>query len=168
MLFHIELTLHFHHNFFFSISSAWFLTRLKLDWAWKFFIMYWKSCVESEISYWSNYNIWKLMKNILEAVNNYEHIWTWLGKPRTLWYGLGVIKHISIILCFNYFGLKVQNNKELYASQHRAHILAHCIEVNFTVHAHLVTLLATTHAQYKHGCCFIFRPHSINAPKWAI
>ena len=88
----------------------------------------------------------------------------------TVHYGFrGDLTHFNNILhCFNYFGLKVQNNKELYASQHRAHISAHCIEVNFTVQAHLVTLLATTHAQYKHDCCFIFRPHSINAPKWAI
>ena len=65
----------------FLTSSAWFSTRHKLDWVWQFFVMCWQLCVKSEISSWSKWTIWQLLKNILDAVSNYVHILMWLGKP---------------------------------------------------------------------------------------
>ena len=51
------------------------------DWVWQYFVMCWKSCVKTEISLWTKYTIWQLLKNILKVVENYVHIRKWLSNP---------------------------------------------------------------------------------------
>ena len=55
--------------------------------------MCWKSCVKTEISFWSKYTTWQLLKDIWDSMNNYVHIRKWLGKP--------CIEVLSFLRCFH-------------------------------------------------------------------